>query len=131
MGTDELPELLARAAKVLNASGIIVWVADPVRRDLSPVMAHGYSDQTVTRMGRIHSDANNAAAAAYRSAEVRTVGGDGTANGAVIVPLMTPDGCIGVLSAEMKGGCEKDESSQAIALLRAQLHLCSISARHC
>ena len=119
MDTDQLPELLARAARVLNASGIIVWVVDPVRRDLSPVIAHGYADQTVTRMGRIHSDANNAAAAAYRSAEVRTVGGDGSTNGAVIVPLMTPEGCIGVLSAEMKGGSEKDESSQALATIFA------------
>jgi len=117
--TDELPELMARAARVLNASGIIVWVVDPLRRDLSPVISHGYSDQTVTRMGRIHSDANNAAAAAYRSAEVRTVGGNGATNGAVIVPLMTPEGCIGVLSAEMKGGSEKDESSQALATIFA------------
>ena len=104
---------------MLNASGIIVWVADPVRRDLRPVISYGYSDQTVTRMGRIHTDANNAAAAAFRSAEVRTVAGDGSTDGAVIVPLMTPDGCIGVLSAEMKGGSEKDESSQALATIFA------------
>jgi GAF domain len=117
--TSELPHLLARAASVLNASGIIVWVADPVRRDLRPVISHGYPDRTVARMGRIHSEANNAAAAAYRSAEVRTVAGEGSTDGAVIVPLMTPEGCIGVLSAEMKGGSEKDESSQALATIFA------------
>ena len=55
-------------------------------------------------MGSIHRDANNAAAAAYRSSEVRTVAGDASTSGAVIVPLMTSDGCVGVLSAEMKGG---------------------------
>jgi GAF domain len=117
--TTDLPDLLARAARVLNASGIIVWVADPVRRDLRPVMSYGYSDQTVLRMGKIHTDANNAAAAAFRSADVRTVAGDASTDGAVIVPLMTPDGCIGVLSAEMKGGSEKDESSQALATIFA------------
>jgi GAF domain len=117
--TDELPDLLARAARVLGASGIIVWVSDPIRRDLSPVMSHGYPDQTVARMGRIHSEANNAAAAAYRTAELRTVSGDGTTAGALIAPLLTPNGCIGVLSIEMKGGSEKDESSQALATIFA------------
>lgn len=115
----QLPSLLERAAKVLDASGIIVWVAEPSRQTLAPALAYGYDDKVVARMGSIHRDANNAAAAAYRSAEVRTVAGDAFTSGAVIVPLMTSDGCIGVLSAEMKGGCEKDESSQALATIFA------------
>jgi hypothetical protein len=32
---------------------------------------------------------------------------------------MTSDGCVGVLSAEMKGGAEKDEGSQALATIFA------------
>ena len=115
----QLPNLLERAAKVLDASGIIVWVAEPSRQTLVPALAHGYEPRAVARMGRIHRDANNAAAAAYRSSEVRTVAGDAATSGAVIVPLMTSDGCIGVLSAEMKAGCEKDESSQALATIFA------------
>jgi hypothetical protein len=50
---------------------------------------------------------------------VRTVAGDAFTSGAVIVPLMTSDGCIGVMSAEMRGGSEKDESSQALATIFA------------
>jgi hypothetical protein len=115
----QLPNLLERAAKVLDASGIIVWVAEPSRQTLVPALAHGYEPRAVARMGRIHRDANNAAAAAYRSSEVRTVAGDAATSGAVIVPLMTSDGCVGVLSAEMKAGCEKDESSQALATIFA------------
>lgn len=115
----QLPNLLERAAKVLDASGIIVWVAEPSRQTLVPALAHGYEQRVVARMGSIHRDANNAAAAAYRSSEVRTVSGDGLTNGAVIVPLLTSDGCVGVLSAEMKGGAEKDESSQALATIFA------------
>jgi len=118
----QLPNLLERAAKVLDASGIIVWVAEPSRQTLVPAIAHGYEPRAVARMGRIHRDANNAAAAAYRSSEVRTVAGDAGTSGAVIVPLMTSDGCVGVMSAEMKAGCEKDESSQALAsIFAAQL----------
>ncbi len=115
----QLPSLLERAAKVLDASGIIVWVAEPSRQSLTPAIAYGYEAKMVTRMGSIHRDANNAAAAAYRSAEVRTVAGDAFTRGAVIIPLMTSEGCVGVLSAEMKGGSEKDESSQALATIFA------------
>ena len=115
----QLPSLLERAAKVLDASGIIVWVAEPSRQTLVPAISHGYEPKVVSRMGSIHRDANNAAAAAYRSSEVRTVSGDAFTSGAVIIPLMTSDGCIGVLSAEMKGGSEKDESAQALATIFA------------
>ena len=115
----QLPSLLERAAKVLDASGIIVWVAEPSRQTLTPAIAHGYDEKIVARMGSIHRDASNAAAAAYRSAEIRTVAGDAFTSGAVIVPLMTSDGCVGVLSAEMKAGSEKDESSQALATIFA------------
>jgi len=114
-----LPHLLERAARVLDASGIIVWVAEPSRQRLVPALSHGYDERTVMRMGSIHRDANNAAAAAYRSSEVRTVAGDASANSAFIVPLITNDGCVGVLSAEMKAGCEKDESAQALATIFA------------
>ncbi len=115
----QLSALLARAAKVLDASGIIVWVAEPSRQALVPAISHGYELKTVARMGSIHRDANNAAAAAFRTSETRTVTGDATTAGAVIVPLMTSDGCVGVMSAEMKSGSEKDESAQALATIFA------------
>jgi hypothetical protein len=114
-----LPGLLERAARVLDASGIIVWVAEPSRQRLVPAISHGYDDRTVVRMGSIHRDSNNAVAAAYRTSEVRTVPGDASTNGAVIVPLITNEGCAGVMSAEMRAGCEKDESSQALATIFA------------
>jgi CHASE3 domain sensor protein len=117
--SQQLPNLLARAAKVLDATGIIVWVAEPSRQALLPAVAHGYEDKIVARMGSIHRDANNAVAAGYRTSEVRTVAGDAFTNGAMIVPLMTSDGCVGVLSAELKGGSEKDESAQALATIFA------------
>jgi CHASE3 domain sensor protein len=116
---EQLPVLLLRSAKVLDAAGIIVWVPEPSGQSLRPVLSHGYEDKVITRLGRIHRDANNAVANAFRSEETRTVAGDASTNGAVIVPLMTSDGCVGVLSAEMKGGSEKDEGSQALAAIFA------------
>ena len=115
----QLPNLLERAAKVLDATGMIVWVAEPSRQALVPAIAHGYEDKMVARMGSIHRDSNNAVAAGYRLSEVRTVAGDSFTNGAMIVPLMTSEGCVGVLSAELKAGSEKDESAQALATIFA------------
>jgi hypothetical protein len=117
--SEQLPGLLARTAKVLDATGLIVWLADSAGRELHPAMSHGYPPQIVAKMGVIQRDTNNAAAAAYRAAELRTATGDNGTSGAVVAPLMTSDGCIGVLSAEMKGGSEKDESSQALAAIFA------------
>ena len=116
---DQLPVLLLRASKVLDASGLIVWVPEPSRESLRPGISHGYDEKFITRMGRIHRDANNAVATAFRSSEIRTVPGDASTSGALIVPLTTSEGCVGVPSAEMKGGSEKDESSQALALIFA------------
>ncbi|MCM3879585.1 MAG: hypothetical protein ND807_05725 [Vicinamibacterales bacterium] len=109
----QLPVLLKRTAEILDASGIIVWVAEPAGNCMKPAMSFGYADQVISRMGSIHRDANNAAAAAYRTGEMRTV------NGALVMPLLTSDGCVGVVSAEMMGGSEKDESSQALAAIFA------------
>src|SRR5258705_316990 len=117
--TRQLPALLERTARVLDASGMIVWIADPSGRELHPAMTFGYAEPVLARMGSISRDAANAAAAAYRAGEMRTAAGDGHSNGALVAPLLTADGCIGVLSAEMKGGSEKDESSQALVSIFA------------
>jgi hypothetical protein len=117
----QLPSLLERTARVIDASGLVIWIAGP-GGELRPAMSYGYSDAVMAKMGSIPRDANNAAAAAYRAGEMRTVRGDSVTNGALVAPLMTPDGCVGVLSAEMKGGSEKDENSQALAaIIAAQL----------
>jgi hypothetical protein len=120
--TRELSRLLERAAHLLDASGMIVWIGDPAGSVLRPVIAHGYSDQTLARMGSIPRDAANATAAAYRSAELRSVSGDPSANGAVVAPLMTPGGCIGVLTTELRNGGETKEAVRAlVTILAAQL----------
>ena len=120
--TRELSRLLERAAHLLDASGMIVWIGDPAGGALHPVIAHGYPDQALARMGSIPRDATNATAAAYRSAELRSVSGDARANGAVVAPLMTPSGCIGVLTTELRHGGETNETVRAlVTILAAQL----------
>lgn len=120
--TGELPGLLARAAHVLDASGIIIWMPEGARAELRPVLAHGYASQTLSKMGTLARDAENATAAAYRAGQLRTVAGDAFSSGAIVVPLVTSAGCIGVMAAEVRNGAEAEPGVRALAtILAAQL----------
>ena len=71
----ELRDLLARAADVMDASGIVVWLGSAAGADLRPVLAHGYSDRRSRGCRRSRARANNAAAAAYRTGALQIVSG--------------------------------------------------------
>ncbi len=117
-----LTHLLGRLADVLGASGVIVWLGTSEERNLHPVCAHGYSEQLIARLPRMHESADNATAAAYRTGQVQVVRSVGTSPGALVAPLLTADGCIGALAAEMRDGGEASGQVQALAsILAAQL----------
>jgi hypothetical protein len=119
--TRALPALIERAAGVLDASGIVVWIADPDGRELSPILVHGYPVQLATRLGTITRDAANVTASAYRTSLLQTVKGDAISSGAIAVPLVGPGGCVGVMAAEMKNGGEQEEPLLAAASIIASL----------
>jgi hypothetical protein len=117
--TRDVAPLLEGAAKVLNAVGLIVWVWDPHGTALRPALAHGYSDDVLAQLPGVRRDADNATATAFRSAQTRIVNGSDLASGAVVVPLMTPGGCGGVLAVELRHGREQSESVRALAMIFA------------
>jgi hypothetical protein len=120
--TRSLPAILGRAATVLDAPGIVLWIADPDGRELSPIVTHGYSPKMVTRLGTILRDAENVTASAFRTALMQTVDTDAMSNGAIAAPLVTPAGCVGVMAAEVRGEGEKDSGKlAAAAIVAAQL----------
>lgn len=120
--TRSLPAMLERAAGVLDASGIVLWISDPDAHELSPIITHGYSPQIVSRLGTLRRDAENATAAAFRTSLVQTVKTDAVSNGAIAAPLVTPAGCVGVMAAEVRHGGEKDAAKLAAAtIVAAQL----------
>ena len=102
--------LLPRAAAMLDAAGLIVWVWDSQAVGLKPTLAHGYSDAMLARLPSVGRDADNATAAAFRLAQPCVVKGGTTTSGAVVVPLMAAAGCVGVLAFEMQQGGEQRES---------------------
>jgi hypothetical protein len=117
--TRALPALLGRAADILQASGIVLWIADPDGRELSPIVVHGYSPQLASRFGTIPRDAGNVTAFAYRTGLLQTMKGDAISNGAVAAPLVTGGGCVGVIAAELKDGGEQQDSLLAAATIIA------------
>jgi hypothetical protein len=120
--TRALPAALERAAALLNASGLVLWVADPDGRELAPVMAHGYPQHQLSRMGSIPKDAENATAAAFRTGLMQIVKSDDISHGAIAAPLLSPSGPVGVLAAELlQDGERRDGTRAAAAIVAAQL----------
>ena len=118
----DLPGLLSRAADVLDAPGLVVWVADRAGHALFPLLAHGYSSAAVIRIGSIPTEADNATATAWRTGEVQAVPSDPAGQGALVAPIVTADGCVGVLAAELRDGREGRDDVRALAsIFAAQL----------
>lgn len=117
---DDLARLLGRAADVMDASGVVVWMGNTSGADLRPVLAHGYSARDVARMPAVPRSGDNAAAAAYRTGTLQIVlSRPGDSAGAIVAPILGPDGCIGALSAEIRRGGETSEGVQAMATIFA------------
>jgi hypothetical protein len=117
--SDEAGPLLQEVAGILEAVGLIVWVWHPQAAELKPAMAQGYSDKVLAQLPRVGRDADNATAAAFRSAHTCVVDGRDLASGAVVVPMVTPAGCVGVLAIELQHGREQRESMRALATIFA------------
>jgi hypothetical protein len=119
----DLKILLGRAAYLLDATGLVVWLGNPAGADLQPVIAHGYSDQVLALMRPVPRSADNAAATAYRCSEFQIVPSrSGVSLGAVAAPLLSADGCIGALTAEIRHGHETSSHVQSLAsIFAAQL----------
>jgi hypothetical protein len=120
--TESLPAVLARAASVLDATGIVLWISDPDGHELNPIVTHGYDQQVLLRLGTIRREAENVTAAAFRTSLVQTVKSDAVSNGAIAAPLVTPVGPVGVMSAEVRNGREQHPGTLAAAtIVAAQL----------
>jgi hypothetical protein len=117
--SSELAGLLERAARLIDASGVIVWVADPQGGELNPALAHGYGIQALSRLPSIPRGADNATAAAWRDMEMQVVKTNGMTPGALVAPMLTGGGCVGVLAAEVRHGRESSESIRALTRIVA------------
>ena len=115
----EVQPLLQEAARILDAVGLIVWVWDALAEELRPALAHGYSDRVLAQLPTVRRDADNATATAFQSAQPCAISASDHASGALVVPLLTPAGCAGVLAIELQHGSEETRSVRAVATIFA------------
>jgi hypothetical protein len=110
---------LQRAADVLGASGMIVWVASNDGGTLSPVATHGFDARLVARIGKVARESSNLTAMAFRENAARVSAPTVSTPAAVAVAMCGPSGTVGVLSAELRAGRPADEACVALATIFA------------
>jgi transcriptional regulator with XRE-family HTH domain len=115
----EVMPLMADAARLLGAEGLILWLWDDGSGALWPSFNYGYRPELLSRMPDVRPESDNAIADAFRAGETRIVDGSLATTGAVVVPVITPAGCTGVLALEMRDGGERRESVHALATILA------------
>jgi hypothetical protein len=117
---EDLPRLLQQAASVLDASGVVVWMA--AGEDLFAAAAFGYPPHVIRKLGPINRAAVNATAAAWRTGILQVVSGDRNERSALAAPMLGPERCIGVLAVEVGVAQEVDAAKRAVTtLIAAQL----------
>jgi hypothetical protein len=116
-----VPALLERAARVLEAKGVIVWLADKAGTTLRPALAYGYSERVLLRLDSLEAAADNVTSLSFRSIRSQCMNGAAPgAPGAIAVPLVTAGGCAGVLSAEVRDSKPAAEMVALAKIIAAQ-----------
>jgi hypothetical protein len=114
---EELPRLLQQAAAVLDASGVVIWMA--AGEELFAAAAFGYPPQVIQKLGPINRSAINATAAAWRTSTLQAVTGGQDGRGALAAPMLGPDRCVGVLAVELGIGHDGDAARRAVTTMFA------------
>lgn len=110
------PQLQA-CVELLEANGLIVWLWDMKAAGLRPALACGYPERLLAQLPTVAREADNATAEAFRSGHACVIHGDAHASGALVVPLLGPDACLGVLALEFRHGREGRVASRAVATI--------------
>ena len=123
LSREDVPALLERTATVINASGLVLWVADEGGSSLVPGLWYGYSHQVIAKLGSLDVAADNITSVCYRSGRPQAMPGVGQpgATSATAVSLTTADGCHGVLAAELQVAKPAPESVAIARIVAAQL----------
>jgi transcriptional regulator with XRE-family HTH domain len=115
----QLEPRLADAVRMLNAVGAVLWTWERHKTALRARVSCGYAEDVLARFPVVGRDADNAIGVAFRSGRIAVVNGADGETGAIAVPLIGPDGCVGVLALEVRHGDERNDLLHAIASIVA------------
>lgn len=111
---------LTRVASTLGASGVVLWLADRQRRVLSAAAATGYDAKILARFGEVpFEDANPTSRAAAGGVAITSAATAGHP-ASLAVPMVGPDGVVGVLSAELTAATVRPDVAAAARIAAAQ-----------
>jgi hypothetical protein len=117
----DLQTLIDEASRIIGAAGVLLWRWDEPGAALRPLVGSGYSNAVIAQLPSVNRDDDNAVAAAFGGTDIYVVNG-GELTGALAVPLLASQGCVGVLALEFRNGREQLESVHAVAgILASQL----------
>jgi hypothetical protein len=112
--------LVARAAGVIGASGIVVWL-DGGDDALVPVVAHGYGPHARAIVGTLPLADENMTTRAWHTGQLQWIDSDGASRGAIAAPMFQGSRRTGVLSVELREGAKAAPASRALtSILAAQ-----------
>jgi transcriptional regulator with XRE-family HTH domain len=115
----QLEPRLADAVRMLNAVGAVLWTWERHKTALRARVSYGYAEDVLARFPLVGRDADNAIGVAFRSGHIAVVDGADGETGAISVPLLGPQGCVGVLALEVRHGDERNETLHAVASIVA------------
>jgi hypothetical protein len=117
---ETLAALVDRAAGVIGASGMVVWLSSG-DQELVPVLTHGYGPHAQDLIGALPLAEENITTRAWHSGQLQWVDGDPQSRGAIAAPLFQGPRRTGVLSVELADGAKADAVPRALtSILAAQ-----------
>jgi hypothetical protein len=117
----DVPALLARASAVLDAKGIMIWSADAASEELRPSLAHGYSEKVLRKLQPLAMADENITSQTFRTMKPQSMNGHhGGESMAIAVPLISTDGCVGVMAAEIRHSRSQADVMALARIIAAQ-----------
>ena len=122
---EALAVLVERAAGVIGASGVVVWLASG--DELLPVLTHGYGPHARGLLGTLPLSEENVTTRAWHSGDVQGVDGDARSRAALAAPMFQGPRRTGVLSVELIDGVKPDALPRALTRILAAQFATAVS----
>ena len=122
---EALAALVERAAGVIGASGVVVWLASG--DELVPALTHGYGPHARGLLGTLPLSEENVTTRAWHSGDVQGVDGDPRSRAALAAPMFQGPRRTGVLSVELADGVKPDALPRALTRILAAQFATAVS----
>jgi len=117
---ETLAALMDRAADVIGATGIVLWLAG-TDEELVPALAHGYGPHALGLLGALPLSEENVTTRAWHSGQLQWVNGDSRSRAALAAPMFQGPRRTGVLAVELIDGSAPGPLPRALtSILAAQ-----------